>query len=331
MKQTKETNLISQFKKNIIDNNIIGVGDKIIVACSGGPDSVGLLYLLLGLQKELQLKLVVAHFNHKIRGNDSERDEKFVAELAKKLGLKFTSTRATKKIRNEQEARELRYKFLEKVRAEERAGLIAVGHNLNDLAETVLLNIIRGSGIRGLYSLQSKRDNIIRPLLFAEKKQILTYLKDEKISFRIDKTNKKLVYTRNIIRHKILPEILKLNPQALSAIARTSSLAEQTDQFLLGISEKIFLEISEKKENTTIINRKDFVALSPAVQSEIIRICARNFGVICDLSFRQVEEILNLINRNIGKKFKEISSRLKIEVKDGKIILSNIQRSSKLD
>ena len=319
-----EKNLLQQFKKYIADNDLIRAGDRVIVACSGGPDSVALLYLMNKLAFGLKLELIVAHFNHKLRGGESDGDEKFVQELSKKLNTKFVSVSARGKIGNEEQAREQRYSFLEKAREEEGAKIIVVGHNLDDLAETALFNLIRGAGIRGLYSLRSKRGNIVRPLLFAEKKQILTYLAESKIGFRTDESNNSLVYTRNIMRHSILPEIKKINPQALSAIARTSLLAAQADEYIINSSKEILSEISENIDGKIKIDRKKFVLLSPALQSEIIRILARENGILADLSYVQVDEVLALIKKNIGKKYKIIAATLKIEIENGKIVISNI-------
>ncbi|MEI8061392.1 MAG: tRNA lysidine(34) synthetase TilS [Candidatus Berkelbacteria bacterium] len=315
--------LFDQFKKYIADNDLIGAGDKVIVACSGGPDSLALLYLLKELSSKLKLELVVAHFNHKLRGGEADADEKFVEKTASKLKLKFLSASAKTKITSEDQARELRYEFLQKAREEERAKVIAVAHNLDDLAETVLMNIIRGAGIRGLYSLRAKRGYIVRPLLFAEKKELVSYLSENKIGYRTDESNNDLVYTRNIMRHVILPEIKKINPRALSAIARTSALAAQADEYIVRASEAILAQISENIKGNIIINRKEFVALSPAVQSEIIRIIARQFGLDKDLTFSDVEGVVLLAEKNVGKKFKIVRSRLKIEIESGKIIVSN--------
>jgi len=318
----KEKDLFIEFKKYIADNDLFRAGDKVVVACSGGPDSVALLYLLTDLAEELNLELIVAHFNHKLRGREADADEKFVKELSAKLNLVFVSASAKTKIKSEEEAREQRYNFLQRVREEESAKVVAVAHNLDDSAETVLLNIIRGAGIRGLYSLRSKRGYIVRPLLFAEKTQILSYLLRRKLKYQTDKSNETLVYTRNIMRHNILPEISKINPSALSAIARTSLLASQADEYIIQSSRTALAKISQNQNGKIIIDRKKFSVLSPALQSEMIRILAESAGVIRDLSYAQVEEIRTLIAKNVGKKHKIIAGRLKIEIESGKIIIS---------
>lgn len=319
-------NLYSRFKKYIASNDLIRAGDKVIVACSGGPDSVALLYLLHRIAGEQDIKIIVAHYNHKLRGGEADADEKFVKNLAKKLKYKFVSGTSKGNINNEEQAREQRYAFLEKARGEEGAKLVAVGHTLDDLAETLLLNLIRGAGIRGLYSLKAKRGNIVRPLLFFEKSEVLTYLKEKKIHFRTDKSNKSLVYTRNIMRHKILPELKQINPKAATALARASLLASQADEYIILSSEKALTQIAENEGGKIIIERKKFTSLSPAIQSEILRLLARNAGVSRDLSFAQIDEILGMIKKNIGKKHKILLSRLKFEVKNGKIISTTLNK-----
>lgn len=319
-------NLYSRFKKYVADNDLVRAGDRVIVGCSGGPDSVALLYLLNQFAGERDIEIVVAHYNHKLRGGEADADEKFVKNLAKKLKYKFVIGASKGGIKNEEQAREQRYAFLEKARAEEGAKLVAIGQTLDDLAETLLLNLIRGAGIRGLYSLKAKRGNIVRPLLFAEKFELLSYLREKKIRFRVDKSNNSLVYTRNIMRHKILPELKKINPKATTALARTSLLASQADEYIISSSLKVLARLVEKENGKIIIGRKKFTSLSPAIQSEILRILSRDAGVSRDLSFVQIDEILQVIEKNIGKKHKILLSQLKFEVKNGKIVISNLSK-----
>ncbi|MFA5157602.1 MAG: tRNA lysidine(34) synthetase TilS [Patescibacteria group bacterium] len=317
-----QRDLYFRFKKYIAENDLIGAGDKVVLACSGGQDSISLLYLLERLAGESGLEIIVAHFNHGIRGREADSDEKFVKKNAEKLNLKFVSAKANSRIKNEEQARDRRYEFLEKVRVEERAKIIAVAHNIDDLAETMLLNIIRGTGIRGLYSLRPKRGHIVRPLLFAEKNQLLSYLKEKKISYRTDSSNRRLVYTRNIIRHNIFAEITKINPVCTSAFARLSATSAEIDDFIGQYSLEIYTKLACKENKKIIIEQKKFTTLSPAIQKEIVRKIASDYGVDKDLTETQVSEVVALINKNIGKKEKILGSRLKIELRDGKIIVS---------
>jgi len=324
MAKISQKNLYSRFKKFALENKLLGKGDKVVVACSGGPDSVCLIHLLHSLAGELQLKLIVAHFNHKLRGREADADEMFVSNLAKNLGLKFVSSSPSKgeQIKNEEEARILRYKFLEKAREQGRADWIATAHNKNDVAETVLLNLTRGTGIRGLGGIPLRRDRVIRPLLFAEKSEIRGYLKENHLSFRFDKSNQSLDHSRNIMRHKIIPLLQKINPGALDTLARTAELSTLAADYISENAEMKIKEIGERKSNKIFLERKKFSTLSPLLQSEIVRIIASDADAGRDLSYKQIQEIIDLVKKNIGKKEKTIAGRLKFELKSGKLIVS---------
>jgi len=177
---------INRFREFIQKNKLIAPKDKIIVAVSGGVDSIVLLDVLNELKTQLKLELVAAHFNHKLRGDESDEDEKFVREFTSKLGIEcYVRSEDTKeycksrKISIQEGARELRYNFFETLRLLKGFDKIATAHNANDNAETVLLNLFRGSGINGLAGIQIKRGNIIRPLLFATREEIEEYASEK--------------------------------------------------------------------------------------------------------------------------------------------------------
>src|SRR3990172_7244828 len=189
-------NLIKKIQENIFHYELFGRGAKIIIGVSGGPDSVCLLDALYKLKNKYDLRLIVAHVNYGLRGKDSDRDEQFVKNLAKKyiLPIEILRSRTIKSLKNrtaisENKLRDIRYEFFEKARGKCRANRIAVAHNLNDQAETILMRILRGTGLRGLGAIKFKSNNIIRPLLNIPRKEIIAYLRKNKIPFRLDKTN----------------------------------------------------------------------------------------------------------------------------------------------
>ena len=325
MSKISQKNLFFRFKKYIADNDLIRAGDKVVVACSGGPDSIALLYLLNKAAKNLNLEIFVAHFNHRLRGRESDKDELFVSNVADKLGIDFIAGSANKTIRSEEEARVERYKFLENVMVGKDAKLLAIAHNLEDQAETMMLNIIRGTGIRGLYSLRSKRGHIIRPLLFAKKIELLSFLEEESIPFRTDKSNLDLVYTRNIIRHKILPEIEKINPSYTESFARLAAISSEADRFIVSYSKEILEKIAHNENGVIKISKKEINSLSPILAKEIIRLLAESAGITKDLTENQVAQVAEMIRKNIGGKQKIIQGRLKIELKADKIVISNLK------
>ncbi|MCZ7407095.1 tRNA lysidine(34) synthetase TilS [Parvimonas micra] len=220
----------NEFLKNLKSYNLEGFG--VLLAVSGGKDSMTMLDLFNYFKYELKLNLVVCHFNHSLR-DDADRDEKFVKTQCKKYGLKFYSKKEDvllysneNKLSTEEGARFLRYKFFDEVKRIENLEYIATAHNKNDLAETVIMRILRGTGINGLIGIQSERGDLIRPILNFSRDEIEKYIEENNIPFVEDKTNFEELYLRNKIRLNLFP-ILKneYNPRILDAISRLSNIA----------------------------------------------------------------------------------------------------------
>ncbi|MFR8495253.1 MAG: tRNA lysidine(34) synthetase TilS [Parvimonas micra] len=216
--------------KNLKSYNLEGFG--VLLAVSGGKDSMTMLDLFNYFKYELKLNLVVCHFNHSLR-DDADRDEKFVKTQCEKYGLKFYSKKEDvllysneNKLSTEEGARFLRYKFFDEVKRIENLEYIATAHNKNDLAETVIMRILRGTGINGLIGIQSERGDLIRPILNFSRDEIEKYIEENNIPFVEDKTNFEELYLRNKIRLNLFP-ILKneYNPRILDAISRLSNIA----------------------------------------------------------------------------------------------------------
>ena len=197
----------------------------IVVAVSGGTDSVALLLLLSGIAPALGLQLHVAHFDHRLRPRASAADAAFVADLAQRRGGTIRIGRAERAPRSEAEARELRYAFLRRTAAEHGATRIATGHTRDDQAETLLLHAVRGSGIGGLAGMRPRRDDIVRPLLTIGRAETAAICAAAKIVPREDPSNRDRAYARNRIRHAVLPELERINPQVRAALARLADAA----------------------------------------------------------------------------------------------------------
>ncbi len=242
-----------------------------VLAFSGGPDSMYLLHTLL---KKGQ-KPVLAHLNHGLRGKESDEDENFCKKVAKKNGL----TIETEKIappKNEEEARNARYDFLEKVRKKHKARKILTAHHLNDNIETVLFNLTRGTGLAGLTGIPSNR--IQRPLLSTTKEEILAYLKKNRIKYREDSSNRNTKFSRNRIRNKVIPELRKINPNLEKSFLGSLKNFQQIQDFLDQEAKKFTNKITE------------FKRLHPAVQTHIILKLAGP-----STSQKEVEEIRRII------------------------------------
>ena len=197
----------------------------LVVAVSGGPDSTALLLLLADLADELGLVLHVAHFDHRTRPKESALDADFVAKLANRVGAPIRVGRAQRPAKSEEDARRARYAFLRRAASEIGATAIATGHTRDDQAETVLLHLTRGMGLAGLAGMRPLRDGIARPLLPIGREDTAAVCRAVRIRPRIDPTNRSLRFARNRIRARVLPELAKINPRVVDAIARFAEAA----------------------------------------------------------------------------------------------------------
>jgi len=238
--------MIARLSKTIEDHDLFERGNSILVALSGGPDSVALLDILCRLRKRLKLELSAVYINHQIRPKAASDELAFCASLCQKLKVKFISvsadvpTLAAKSKQSlEQVGRELRYQEFERIAKENSIDRIALGHHADDRAETILFRIIRGTGTAGLRGILIKRGKIVRPLFHLTKSEILDYLDQRKLKFCIDRSNLKTDFQRNLIRLKLLPEIRRtLNPAVDSALLGLGETAEAEDQFLKRLAAK---------------------------------------------------------------------------------------------
>ncbi len=239
--------MLNKFKKYIAEKNLIKPADRILLAVSGGIDSMVMSQLFL----QFENKTGIAHCNFSLRAGESDKDEELVHEFAMKHNIPFHTIKfETAVFANEQgvsiqmAARELRYKWFEEIMKENGYNLLAVAHNLNDNIETLLINLTRGTGIAGLTGMKPFTNNIIRPLLFATRSDIVEYCNSHKIIFREDRSNADTKYTRNKIRHKVIPLLKEINP------AIETTLNDSAERFT-GISEIVNEYISELREKVT--------------------------------------------------------------------------------
>lgn len=233
--------LMLEIKRYIEKNQLIRPGDGVVVGLSGGPDSVFLLYALHTLQPRMGFTLRAVHVHHGIRGAEADRDEAFSEKLCAKLDIPFQAVHvaapayaAQHGLSLEEAARILRYKALESARqqlGQTLAAWIAVAHHLDDQAETVLHNLVRGAGLRGLAGMENRRNHVIRPLLSIKREDILKWLKQYDIPYVTDSTNADPHYTRNRIRSTVLPELREINPEASAHIAHSAALLREADAY----------------------------------------------------------------------------------------------------
>lgn len=254
--------------------NLLPRHSHILCALSGGRDSVYLLYRLLDWARERNLTISAAHFNHCLRGEESERDAQFVANLCEELSVPLYTERGNvqdyakeNRMGVEEAARTLRYAFLERVSENISADYIATAHHADDLAETMLFHLARGAGSKGLSGIPPKRGNIIRPILMTTRAEIDQYIALHEIAYVEDSTNALDDCSRNVIRHKIIPVMNQLNPAFVRRAATTALLLREDDQ-CLQIQADEFLQSHPIELG---IDGQQLLALPSAIYSRVIR------------------------------------------------------------
>lgn len=268
-------------------NGMVDKGDTVIAAVSGGPDSVCLLHLLHSLSKKLEINVHAIHINHMLRGSESDQDELYVRQLCETLGVPLRVCPADivqlakeTGMSIEEAGREVRYCEFEAYAADVGAQKIAVAHNRNDQAETVMMHIIRGSGLTGLVGMEYIRGRIIRPLLDINRSQIEQYCSENGLNPRIDSSNLKSDYARNRVRLELLPLInLSFGSDITGSLCKLSSLAAQDNSFLEESASKAFDECILKKENPTenhtaqriLLDVAKLARLHPALLGRVLR------------------------------------------------------------
>lgn len=277
---------------------LFSVGSRLLLAISGGVDSM----VMARLFREAGINHSVAHCNFSLRGDESDGDEEFVAAYAAEHNLPFHSKRfdtlghaASKKISVQMAARELRYEWFSSLVSHEGFDAVSVAHNLNDNVETFLINLLRGTGISGLTGMSQHRNSIIRPLLFASRKDIDTYAAEKRICFREDSSNAQVKYTRNRVRHRIIPEMERVNPGVIGAVTDTmshlSATSEIVDVYIGGLTGSLF----RQSDGVFEAEIESLAALRPLAPH--IYELFRKFGI----SPKQTDEVISLLSSQTGR------------------------------
>jgi tRNA(Ile)-lysidine synthase len=282
-------------------------GTKLLVAVSGGSDSVALLYLLHQLQPEWRLDLSVVHVNYGLRGKESDEDERFVRGLCRRLAVpcivkkidlsRYSTGRRQSSL--QARARDIRYRIMREAAAAEGAGRVALGHTADDQAETILMWLVRGAGLTGLAGMPAVREDLfIRPLLTVARADLAAALTSHGIEFRTDSTNAKLLYRRNRIRHELLPAITALAPSFLKVMSRQSEVLGEDDRFLERLATDWLPRVLREEAGQPVLNRTALLAAPLAIQRRVVRRVLRRFNHQGAASrFSSVEAVLRQVVR----------------------------------
>ena len=318
--------MLQQFLKHISNNSLFSNEHKLVLAVSGGVDSVVLGHLLHqgGFNFEL------AHCNFNLRGKDSNADEKFCVELAKKLNVKIYIEKfdvknycKVNKVSTQMAARELRYNWFEKLLKEKKIDYLLTAHHANDTVETVLINMLRGTGIKGLTGIPEKSGKTIRPLLIFRREEIDTYSKHNKLKFRVDKSNLDDKYDRNFLRLNIVPKLKKLHPNLENTITENTKIFKQEADIINDFLTQKQSELVVKKNNLVYIDKQKIK--NEKHISTILHFILYPFGYKAS----QVEDIkINCMeNGLVGKNFKSKTHQLTID-RNSLIIKENYETNS---
>lgn len=278
----------------------------IVIAVSGGADSVYLLHQCLELEKAYPFRIVVAHLNHTLRKKESDRDALFVKKLAHayKLPFHLETLKKLPKGNLEEVCRIKRYEFLEKIRKKTQSDWILTAHHQNDNIETVLFNMVRGSFLGGLkgISMVSPKRHLLRPLLTTPKKEILQYLKKHRLSFCQDSSNKDLKFSRNLIRQKVIPQFQKINPHFEETFTKNLSNFQETEAYLEETAEKWLTKNTSDKG----ISLAAFLKLKSILQKIVVAQLYRNlYGTTTKFNLRHLDQILKILRTQKKKSKKE--------------------------
>lgn len=320
--------MISKCKETIEEYNMINSGDKVYVAVSGGADSVCLLLVLEEIKKEKEFELEAIHVEHGIRGEESIEDARFVEELCKKHGVKLHSYSVDsikfakeKGLSIEEAARQLRYSCFDNHIME---GKIATAHHMEDNAETMLFNMVRGSGIEGVRGIKKVRGSFIRPLIECSRKEIEAYLASRNQSFCTDSTNEEMDYTRNNIRHNIIPKLLDINPSAIEHLSKLSKMQDMAVEYIRKQAEIAYM----KYVTGNVLSKK-------LLKEELIIVQFVSHTFICnmagsskDISNIHVDKLVDLIMGASGRKVNLPYGLMAVSNYDSVEIITNIEAES---
>ena len=298
----------NNFITYIKSNQLFSKNDKIILAISGGIDSICLANLFL----ETKYNVEYAHCNFKLRGDESDKDLEFVKELASKNNIPFHSVcfetkdySKNNQLSIQMAARELRYNWFEQLRVKIKADYIAIAHNLDDKVETFFINITRGTGLKGVTSMKKQNGFIVRPLMFAKRIEIENYILNNNLKYREDSSNKSTVYLRNKIRHELIPVLKEMNPSILETVNKEINVLDDVYT--------IYKNYISLKVNDLLLKEKDRILISKKKLLKLSYLNTFIYEIFNSYGFTDFDSISRAVKGEVGKQFFSSSHKLLID------------------
>ena len=317
--------MIDKVRAALKDFSMLQGGNEITVALSGGADSMALLYALLRLQDEFSLKISAAHLNHLIRGAEADRDEEFVISRCRALRVPLVTDKRDvigfareNSCSIELAARTVRYEFLN----ETAKGVIATAHTASDNLETVLMNLTRGTGLKGLCGIPPVRDRFIRPLIYVTREEVELFCKENDIPFVVDSSNLADDYTRNHLRHNVVPQLKKINPSLETTLINTVSNLREDSIFLSSTAQLCFTQLLKERSLLT----ENFGDLPKSVATRVLILFCEEMGVTTP-SAAHIEALYEAVLKNEGTVV--LPGKTEFFVKKGCLSVKNTEISKK--
>ncbi len=295
--------------KTISEYNMLKPGDSVLIGLSGGADSVALFHYLCGLREKMGLTLIAGHINHMLRGEDSFNDEEFCRELCARCNVEFMFFRANCKlwaentrVSIETAGRNMRRLFLGEW-ARNHNARVALAHNQNDNAETMFMRLCRGTGTTGLSGIAPVSENIVRPLIFVPRERIIEYLTRQGLTYRDDDTNADTVYTRNYIRHEIIPRLTeRLNPNLLNGLTDMARMFGEENDYLEQLASEAFRSSVKTGVGYASVNVTTIAPFHPVIKRRVIRMAiSQIWGHNNDYGMTHIEAVMSLFDKQSGK------------------------------
>ncbi len=331
---------MKKVEQTINSYGMVEKGMSVLVGVSGGPDSMALLHVMMNLAAHLSLKLGVAHLNHCLRHEASDKDEAFVVSEANKFGLPCYVERsdiARQQLKTgyslEEAGRMARYRFFQSVCQNNGFDKIAVGHNKDDNAELILLYLLRGSGTVGMGGIPPKRDNIIRPLIRTSRVEIINYLNSQKTTYTTDASNYDERFLRNKIRHTLIPLLKKeFNPKISSSLNRLGEIMRSEDAWINHLIIPIFEKtVISSKAHRIILSVQQLAKIDIAPQRRVLRKAIQQVkGDLRRITYTQIHSISKLLENDSGDGRLDLPGRIRVIKKSGQLIISKEKKNLRI-